>query len=77
MLINQNEYYSIEQNRKNGFLKNVKMMKAKDFRTIRTFIERKMLKAMLRGEGRAKRYYVKGSDLIMFIAKWEAGDFHN
>ena len=40
---------------------------------IKQFIKRKMLRGNVMGYGEGKRYYVKGSEIIKFIAKWENG----
>jgi len=48
----------------------------KDFRTLRAYVDRKMIKATTFGTGKAKRYHLRGKHIIEFIAKFEAGDFH-
>ena len=44
---------------------------------LKMFIKRKLLKGNILGRGEGKRYYVKGSWIIEFLAKWESGDFHS
>jgi len=43
---------------------------------IKMLIKRKLLKGNILGRGEGLRYYVKGSWLIEFLAKWEAGDWN-
>lgn len=42
----------------------------------RVMADSKRLKATVYGTSVGKRYLVKGKNLIEFIAKFEAGDFH-
>lgn len=42
---------------------------------IKKWIERGLLKGNTIGQGNGRRYFIKGSEIIKFIAKWEAGDF--
>jgi len=45
--------------------------------SIRIWIKTKHLKALKTGVDVGIRYKIKGSWLIEFTAKWEAGDFHS
>lgn len=73
--IDPNKQYSLLEIHKSEFLKGITA--SSDYRMLRVYVKHKMLKAVSYGEGRQKRYYVKGKNLIEFIAKWEAGDFHS
>lgn len=44
---------------------------------IKKYIEMDMLKGNTIGKGNGKRYFIKGSALIQFIAKWEDGKFQS
>lgn len=71
--IDSKKFYSLLEIHDEGFLKGV--TPSDDYRMLRVYVKNKMLKAVVYGEGRQKRYFVKGENLIEFIAKWEAGDF--
>ena len=71
--IDPKKWYSLLEIHETEYLKGV--VPSDDYRMLRVYVERKMLKATIFGEGRAKRYHVKGENLIEFAAKWEAGDF--
>lgn len=73
--IEPEKQYSLLEIHNLGFLKGVTA--SDDYRMLRVYVKHKMLKAVSYGEGRQKRYWVKGKDLIQFIAKWESGDFHS
>lgn len=42
---------------------------------IKKWIERGLLRGNTIGQGNGRRYFIKGSEIIKFLAKWEAGDF--
>lgn len=42
---------------------------------VKRCIDRGILKGNRIGKGNGLRYFVKGEELIMFLAKWESGDF--
>jgi len=42
---------------------------------VKRWIESGRLRGNVVGEGRGRRYFVKGEMIIEFLAKWEAGDF--
>lgn len=42
---------------------------------IKKFIDKGLLKGNSIGKGTGKRYFVRGSEIIKFLAKWEANDF--
>ncbi len=48
----------------------------KSFATLKKWAERGYLKATIYGTDRGRRYTVKGENLIKFLAKFEAGDYH-
>lgn len=73
--IDPERFYNLLEIHNGGFLDGV--TPTKDYRMLRRYVEMKMLPAVVYGEGRNKRYFVKGKNLIIFIAKWESGDFHN
>lgn len=70
-IIDPNHWYSMQEihrQKLTPFIKSVYLLK--------TMAEKKYLKATVYGTNVGKRYLVKGSNLIQFIAKFEAGDFH-
>jgi hypothetical protein len=69
-MIDPNKWYSLAEIQSNGFLPFIK-----SYYLMRKWVESKKLKAATYGTNHTMRYFVKGSDLITFIAKWEAGDF--
>lgn len=46
-----------------------------EFKTKRA-IKVGLLKGNTIGKDQGKRYFVRGEDIIKFLAKWEAGDYH-
>ena len=46
-----------------------------DFK-VKRYIASGILKGNTIGLKEGKRYFVKGEEIIKFLAKWEAGDFH-
>lgn len=44
---------------------------------VKRYFKAGLLKYSAVGEGNGVRYFVKGESLITFLAKWEAGDYHN
>lgn len=66
--IQKNDFYS---------LSDASLYLKKSEHYVKIFIAKKMLKANSLGEGNGKRYFIKGEYLIKFLARWEAGDFHN
>lgn len=71
--IDQNKFYSLLEIHEQGFLKGV--TPSDDYRMLRVYVKNGLLKAVVYGEGRNKRYFVKGNNLIEFIANWEDGSF--
>lgn len=48
----------------------------RSFVTIRAFADKGMLKVTSWGSGMSTRRRVRGKNIIEFLAKYEAGDFH-
>jgi hypothetical protein len=69
-MINKDEWYSMSQVVDQKLLP---MFKSRY--SVKKWIKAKKLSAVVMGEGMATTYKIKGSSLIMFIAKWESGDF--
>lgn len=46
-----------------------------DFK-VKRYIALGILKGNTIGKKEGKRYFVKGEEIIKFLAKWEAGDFN-
>jgi hypothetical protein len=69
-MINLEEWYSIDQ------IQKLKIMPFKSRQKIRLYIESGRLKGLIAGNASGKRYMVKGKNIIIFLAKFEAGDFH-
>lgn len=43
---------------------------------VKKYIAIGILKGNTIGKEQGKRYFVKGENIIKFLAKWESGDFH-
>jgi hypothetical protein len=70
MNIDANKWYSIQQ------IQKLKVMPFKSRQLIRKYIELGKLKGFIMGDVSGKRYMVMGKNLIIFLARFEAGDFH-
>lgn len=71
-MINNKKWYSIQEISKRKLIPFLDT----DYK-IKKYIDRGMLKGNTIGRGCGKRYFIKGNELIKFIARWESGDFHN
>ncbi len=67
--IDANKWYSIQQ------IQKLNVMPFKSRQLIRKYIETGRLKGFIGGDLSGKRYMVKGSNIIIFLARFEAGDF--
>lgn len=69
-MIDQSKWYSVQEIR----IENLIPMLDTDYK-IKKWMERGIMKGNTIGKGNGKRYFIKGSEIIKFLAKWEAGDF--
>lgn len=70
--IEPKRFYSLAEVVEHGFLEGV--VPKTDVRGIRQLLETKKLRHLAIGKGVARRYFIKGENIITFIAKMEAGD---
>ncbi len=70
-MIEQDKWYSLTEVVAKNFLP---MLKSEYL--IKKWIDSGNLKGIKIGRGKGTRYSMKGTWIIRFIAKWEAGDFH-
>lgn len=70
MLINPNGWYSVQD------IADKKLIPFLNTAyKIKKWIDRGYLKGNKVGLMQGKRYFIRGSEIIKFIAKWEGGDF--
>jgi hypothetical protein len=69
-MIDKDKNYSINEIVEQGLLP---MLKSRH--SIRKWIDAKKIPAVIEGEGKGRTYKIKGSWIIVFLAKWDAGDF--
>lgn len=71
-MIKPNEWYSVQD------ISKQKLIPFLDTAyKIKKWIDRGYLRGNAVGKEQGKRYFIKGSEIIKFIAKWEAGDFQS
>ncbi len=69
-MIENNKWYSVTEIRAFG-----EFPLDTDYK-IKKFIDAGLLNGNSIGKGNGKRYFVKGENVIKFLAKFEAGDFN-
>ena len=71
-MIDSKKWYSVQEIDKQGLIP----MLDTTYK-VKTWIHRGLLEGNTVGKGNGKRYFIKGSSIIKFLAKWEAKDFHS